>query len=153
VAHRLKLTDAQYDEIESKIGLNGEETYAIVVQKHRGKMIYGVHVFQRQPSTKELVQYEETASRVKYKGSTAELQGSALLAGVNMYNLLIVRAYDIVVGMKRHDELDRGTAIASVPGLQKREAVREFLGNVSSLTSVTSDDDDERDGNVVKDAE
>lgn len=151
MAKKYALTDDQYNDLEKKLDLKGEEAYAITVQRYRGKALYGVHVFERQPSTKELVTYEDTASRLKYKANGAQLEGSALLAAVNLYKRLIVRAYDIQVGTRNYETLDASEAVRLVPDIQKREAVREFLGVVSSLTSLTSDDDDERDSQLIAD--
>ncbi len=136
----IKLTPAQYQQIESKIALTGDEDYVVVAQKRHGVLTFGVHVFTRQPTTKEMVAYEETASRVKYRGNRAEVEGSAILATKNLYNVLIARAFDIQVGRKTHETLDREQCKALVTDLGKREAVREFLGNVSGMTSLAEDE-------------
>lgn len=137
---QFKLTDAQYAELESKINLTGEEDYAVLVTKRHNKASYGVHVFARQPSTKEMVAYEEAVSRVKYKGTRAEVEGSAIKAGKALYDVLIARAYDVQVGRQNYPELTRAEAIRVVTDISKREAVREFLGNVSGLTALSEDE-------------
>jgi hypothetical protein len=150
----LKLSAEQYKTIESKINLTGDEDYVVVVQRRHGKATFGVHVFERQPSTKEMVAYEETASRVKYRGSRAEVEGSAILATKNLYDTLIARAYDIQVGRTLHEMLDRGQAKVKVTDLGKREAIREFLGSVAGLTSLNEDDGkDENVGQFGDEAE
>lgn len=140
----LRLTPEQYKKIEDGIYLTGTEDYVVVVQKRHGQVRYGVHVFERQPSTKEMVKYEETASRVKYRGSRAEVEGSPLLAAKSLYDLLIARAYDIQVGRQVFENMTREQCVQLVTPLQKREAIREFLGNVSGLTSATEDDGNEQ---------
>jgi hypothetical protein len=138
-----KLTAEQYEQIEGKIGLTGTEDYAVVVQKRHGKARYATHVFSRPATTTELVSYEDTASKVEYRGNKAQVKGSALLAAETLYNKLIARAYDVQNGRELFNELDATQAKAKVHPLQKREAIREFLGNVSGLTSLTEDDADE----------
>lgn len=135
-----KLTPEKYQIIEDKIALTGDEDYVVVVQKRHGKATFGVHVFARQPSTKEMMRYEECASRVKYRGTRAEVEGSAILATKELYNVLIARAYDIQVGRKVYETMDREQAKSLVTDLGKREAIREFLGNVSGLTSLNEED-------------
>ncbi len=148
-----KLSPDAYNTIESKISLTGDEDYAVVVQKRHGKATYGVHVFTRQPTTKELMEYEETASRVKYQGTKAVLEGSALLAAKRLYGLLIARAYDIQVGRFLKETLTRDEAMAQVPDLGKREAIREFLGNQTGLTSLTASEEDDVKSGQFSDAE
>jgi hypothetical protein len=151
---KYRLSPEQYSTIESKINLTGDEDYVVLVQKRHGRAIFAVHVFGRQPMPKEMVQYEETASRVKYRGTRAEVEGSSLMAAQQLYNKLVVRAYDVQVGRTLHDQLDADQAKAVVPMVAKREAIREFLGNVAGLTSLADDEgDDERGGGVVNEDE
>lgn len=138
----LRLTSDQYDQIEKKLDLKGDEDFAVVVQKRHNRVRYGAFVFERQPSPKEMARYEELASRVKYKGTRAEIEGSAVQATTYIFDLLIARAQDIQSGRTVYETLDRDGARKVTPVLTKREAVREFLSNVSSLTSATEDEAD-----------
>lgn len=149
---KFSLSQEQYAEIEKKINLTGDEDYAVLLQKRHGKATYGVHVFERQPSAKEMAKYEEFASRVKYRGTKAEVEGSIVNATVYLYNLLIARAYDVQVGRKMYETLDRSQSASVVPVGTKREAIREFLSNVVGLTSLAEDEgDEEQSGQFAED--
>lgn len=140
--------------IQEKCELTGSEDYAVVLQKGKGFWNKSVHVFSRQPTTKELQDFEEASSRLKFKGQKAEMEGSPILAASNLYNRLITRVYDVLVGLKSHDRLDAQHARDWVPPLVKREAVREFTAEVYSASRMeeaegieTGKDDDADDEN------
>lgn len=139
----LILKPSDYEQIESKINLVGDEDYSVIAQRRLNKVYYSIHVFARQPSTKEMVEYEETTSRLKFRGTRAEIEGSQVLASKRLYDVLIVRAYDVLVNRQVIETLDRATAIEKVPILVKREAVRDFIGNVQSASSLAEDEGEE----------
>lgn len=129
------VTRADHATIQAKIHLQGNEDYAVTVQKGKGYWIKSVHVFERRPMQSEINEYEQTASRLKWRGNKAEMEGSQINAGVNLYNRLIARAYDVQVGpVKTLPEVDAAGARAHVDPLVKREAIRELIGEVYSAT-------------------
>ena len=163
---KLVLTKDDYERIEQQCALTGEEDYAVVTSRHRGLIIRSIHVFARQPMTKELTEYENTASRVKFKGNRAEVEGSQLLAAKHLYDHLIARAYDVPVGRQilgeiKEDDgrmigkpLDRNDAIAKVPVMIKREAVRDMVAqhwSSGQLIEMSGDDDEEIKGDTEED--
>jgi hypothetical protein len=128
------VTRADHDKIQSRIHLQDEEDYAVTIQKGKGFWVKTVHVFARRPSLKEINDYEQTASRIKFRGSKAEMEGSQIQAAVSLYNLLVARCYDVLVGMRTFPQLDAAGSRAKVDPLIKREAVRELIGEVYSAT-------------------
>lgn len=128
------VTRAEHAIIQSKIKLTGTEDYAVVIQKGKGFWNKSIHVFSRQPAPRELQTFEETSSRLKFKGQKAEMEGSPIIAANDLYNRLIVRAYDVLVGMTSHDELDAQRCRDLIPPLVKREAIREFTAEVYSAS-------------------
>ena len=91
--------------IQQKCQLTGSEDYAVVIQKGKGFWNKSVHVFSRQPTLKELQEYEESSSRLRFKGQKAEMEGSPIAAASDLYNKLVERVYDVLVGLKSHDKL------------------------------------------------
>lgn len=147
------VTRADHDAIQVKVKIQGTEDYAVTVQKGKGFWAKTVHVFARRPTLPEINNYEQTASRVKFKGQNAQLEGSQITAAVNLYNVLIARTYDVIVGMKQVDQLDREESKAKVDPLIKREAIRELIAEVYSATRMAESlgadaegSDDEEDG-------
>jgi|PlaIllAssembly_1097288.scaffolds.fasta_scaffold19329_3 hypothetical protein len=150
MATKLRLKPEDYEKIDRIVGLSGEEYYSVVTHRVRGKWIRSIHVFARQPMTKELTEYENTASRIKMKGNRTEVEGSQLLAAKHLYDALISRAYDVPVGWKIYGEvdvdetgavksgkpLDRPEAVKTVPATIKREALRDTFGEVYSEARV-----------------
>lgn len=137
-----RLRTEDYEQIEAKVNLTGTEDFVVVSQQRHNKVNFSVHVFARQPMTKELTKYEETSSRMKLKGTRAELEGSPLLAARDLYNVLIARAYDVRVGRKLVEELSADEAKELVPQLVKRAAIREFLGGVEGASEAAEDEGD-----------
>lgn len=141
---KLSLTRQEYEDIEQKINLDGDEDYAVVAVEHHKLRTYGIHVFARQPSTKEMVKWEETNSKLHMKGSRASVEGSQISAAVNLYDTLIVRAYDVRVGRHVYGDkapLDIMEARKRVTPIIKREVIREFLGGVMGMTSIEADEE------------
>lgn len=144
------VTREDHDLIQQRINPQEGEDYAVTVAKGKGYWVKSIHVFSRHPTQGEINAYEQTASRVKFRGQKAEIEGSQINAAVGLYDLLITRAYDVLAGLRRHEQLDREGARAKVPALTKREAIRELIGEVYSATrmeeslggDVETDDDD-----------
>lgn len=128
------VTQEDHAIIQQKCGITGDEDYAVVLQKGKGFWKKSIHVFARQPNSKELQAYEDSSSKLKFRGQKAEMEGSPLKASEWLYNLLIVRAYDVVVGLKTHEQLDKAAAARMVPPLVKREAIRELSAEVYSAS-------------------
>jgi hypothetical protein len=128
------VTRADHERIQSKISLAPNEDYAVTVQKGKGFWVKTTHVFERRPSQGEINAYEQTASRLKWRGNKAEMEGSQINAAVELYNKVISRAFDVLVGMKVVDKLDRERAREKVDPLVKREAIRELIGEVYSAS-------------------
>jgi len=148
--HKRKLTRDDHAQIQDKCRVDGErgEDYAAVFQKGKGFGQWSIHVFNRHPTQKEIDTYEQTASRLKFKGQKAQIEGSQILAAVTLYNVLIDRAFDVLTGLKSHDELGTELARAKVPPLVKREAVRQLIGEVyseSRLAEAEGGDDEDDD--------
>lgn len=133
-----RMTADDYEKIEKAAGIKGDEGYSVVFHKFRARWYRSVHVFARQPTTQDITQYEDIASKVKFRGSRAEVEGSQTLASKKLYDRLIDRVYDLPVGLKVLGEfgkggpLSRDEAIDKVPVLVKREAIRDFIGEVYS---------------------
>ncbi len=152
------VTRAEHEIIQQKCNFQGDEDYAVVIQKGKGYWGKSVHVFSRQPTTKELQEFEEGSSRLKFKGQKAEMEGRPILAAANLYNKLIVRAYDVIVGLKTYETMTAEEARTTVPPLVKREAIREFTAEVYSASRMEEaegveegkddDKDDELEGHT-----
>lgn len=110
------------------------EDYVVVVQKAKGFWQKTIHVFHRQPTQKELQTYEETSSKVKFRGSKAEMEGAPLQAASSLYDKIIERAFDVWVGLQKHEQMDAATARAKVLPTMKREAIRELVAEVYSAS-------------------
>lgn len=128
------LTRQDHDLIQEKAQITGDEDYVVVLSRGKGYWNRSVHVFQRQPTTNELNAYEQTGSRLKFKGQKAQVDGSAVLAAVQLYDKLVARTYDVLVGLKTYDKLDGAQSRATVPALAKRAAVVEWIGDVQGAT-------------------
>jgi hypothetical protein len=128
------LTRDDHARIQDQCSIDGErgEDYACVFQRGKGFGQWSIHVFTRQPTQKEIDNYEQTASKLKFKGQKAQMEGSQITAAVTLYNLLITRTYDVLVGIKSYDRLEREQTVARVPPLVKREAIRQLIGEVYS---------------------
>lgn len=159
MAVRLSLKPKEYERIDKLVGLKDGEYYAVVASRLRGTMVRSIHVFARQPMTKELTEYENTAGKMKFRRQNAEIEGSALLAAKHLYNALIARAYDVPVGWQIHGEikvddkgepedgypvkgyLDREQAKTIVPDLIKRSAIRDAVEQHFSEAQMSEMDD------------
>lgn len=147
------VTRADHAIIQQKINVADPEDYAVVIQKGKGFWQKSIHVFARQPMEKEVQTYEETSSRLKFRGQKAEMEGAPLRAAAELYNKLISRTYDVLIGLKKHDQLDRQQSMQLISPIIKREAIREFIAEVYSASrmdeaegiSEGSDDDSEED--------
>lgn len=144
------LTKQDHDLIIERIKPKGDEDYAVVVSKGKGYWNRAVHVFSRQPTTTEINKYEQTGSKLKFRGQKAEVEGSAILAAVDLYNKLVDRAYDVLIGLRTHEVLNVEQARALVPPMDKRAAIVEWIGNVHGATRMAEmegedDDDSEED--------
>lgn len=168
MAKRLSLKPEDYDRLDKIVGRTGNEYYSVVTHKMRGRYVRSIHVFHRQPSTKELVHYEQTLSKLRMRGNRTDVEGSQTLAAKDLYNALIVRAYDVPVGWQILGEitldkdgvtlvsgkpLTREEAIEHVPPMIKREAVRDAVGEHYSESRVSEmeGDDDEVKGEAEGD--
>jgi hypothetical protein len=143
-----KLTRADHALIQQKCHIDSArgEDYAAVFMVGKGFGQWSIHVFARQATQREIDQYEQTASKLKFKGQKASMEGSQTLAAVNMYNALIARAYDVLVGLTSVDQMSREEAAQRVPPLVKREAIKQWIGEVygeTRLADAEGDDDDD----------
>jgi hypothetical protein len=150
MATKLRLKPEDYEKIDTIVGLTGDEYYSVVTHRVRGRWIRSIHVFARQPMTKELTEFENTVSRLKVRGNRTEVEGSQLLAAKHLYDALISRAYDVPVGWQIRGEvavdevghittgtpLNREMAVKLVPMTTKREALRDTFGEVYSEARV-----------------
>lgn len=142
----LQLSPKDYERIDRTVGLTGDEYYAVVSHRVRGRWLRSIHVFARPPMKKELIEYENAASRIKVRGRKTEFEGSQLTAASRLYDALISRVYDVPVGWRIYGEvtvddqgrilkgapLSREQAIEMVPATIKREAIRDSIGEMYS---------------------
>jgi len=145
------LKSEDYERIEASVKLTGQEDFVVCVHKRHNKLSFSIHVFERQPMTQEVLAYEETASKMKFRGTKAEMDGSQVLASSNLYNKLIARVYDLPVGRVVHDQLDRAAAVQLVPVLVKREAIRDFVGGVISANQLAENEGTEAEMTAPRD--
>jgi hypothetical protein len=142
---KLILKKSDHSAIQSTIDLQGEEEYSVVTHRIHGEWKRSIHVFSRLPTTRELTDYENKSSKVKFRGGgKAEVDSGAVQASQDLYNKLITRVYDLPIGSRVYGEvvfkdgvkngkpLMGEEARARVPVLIKREALRDFLGEVYS---------------------
>lgn len=155
------LTREDHAKIQSacKLDANKGEDYAAVFVRGKGFGQWSIHVVTRQPTQKEIDSYEQTASRLKFKGQKAQIEGSQIVAAATLYNAIIARSYDVLVGLKSHDELNAEQSRAIVPSLVKREAVRQLVGEVygesrlAEQEGAEDEDDDSEEHTKSSDAE
>ena len=137
---KLVLKREDYERIEKLCNIQDSEDYAVVTTRQKGLIIRSIHVFARQPMTQEITEYENTASKVRFRGNKAEVEGSQTLAAKHLYDHLIARAYDVPNGRRIMGEikvdkdgkpvgkpLSREEARRDVPVLLKREAIRDMV--------------------------
>lgn len=138
-----KLREEDYAKIDAIVKPTPDEGYAVVWHKLYGKWYRSVHVFARQPSTKEVQEYENTASKLRFRSNRAEVEGSQVVAAKQLYDRLIARVYDLPVGRRVLGEgtpLSRDQAVELVPVLVKREAIREFTGEVYAASRLAEEE-------------
>ncbi len=156
MAVKLKLTASDYDDIDKLTGRTEDEFYSVVTSKVRGQWVRSFHVFSRQPTTKELTEFESTSSKLKMRGQRTDVEGSQLTAFKDLYNHLIARAYNVAVGWKIIGEvkpgpdgklvgtpLSREEARGQVPAIMKREALRDVMSEHYSESRVDDLEGDE----------
>lgn len=168
MAKSLKLTPEQYDLIDKVVGLDktSEQYYTVVTHRLRGRVIRSFHLFARQPTPAEVTKFEDTASKVKVRGRKTEFEGSSAKAFRHLYDLLILRAYNVVSGLRILGEipddqtvydpalgLTREQCIEKVPVVVKREALRDSMGEVYSEARINEmeGEDDEVKGDKEDD--
>lgn len=159
------LTRDDHTLIQQRCQINPEsnENYAAVLQKGKGFFKWSIHVFRHDPTMTQINKYEQTASRVEFKGQKARIEGSQIEAAVELYDKIIDRAYDIMRGLKTHEQLNREEAQKLVPPLVKREAIREMVGEVYSAsrmeeiegheTGMDDEDDDDPERHTSTESE
>lgn len=160
---KLLLRKVDHDKIQKIVKLQGEEDYAVVTHRVHGEWKRSIHVFDRLPTTKEMTDYEDTASRVKFKGQNkAVIEGSQVQASSVLYNKIINRVYDLPLGNRMFGEVNEdGTgrplnskeATDRVPSLVKREALRDFIGEVYSESRLAEREGDDEEITVKADSE
>ena len=147
------LTRQDHERIQQVTNLQGEEDYAVVIRRGKGFWNRSVHVFSRQPTENEINDFEQTGSRLKFRGQKAEVEGSAIKASARLYDKLVARAYDVLIGMKTVEKMDAETARAKVPAIEKRAAITEWIGDVHGATRMAEmegEDDAEDDSEAVQ---
>jgi len=156
---KLLLTKEKHREIQEAIKLDAAEDYSVVTHKRHGEWERSVHVFNRLPTTKELTIFENTSSKVKFRGANkAEIDSGAVAAAEVLYNKLISRVYNLPQGPRKvlapldgpnSKSLSNQEARELVPPLVKREALRDFVGEVYSESRISEregDDDEVKEG-------
>lgn len=164
---KLLLKKEDHDKIQQLIELKGDENYSVITQRVHGTWRRSIHVFTRLPKTSELTDFENTSSKVKFRGGgKAEVQSGAVLASVKLYNILIDRVYDLPIGNRIYGEVTmdeagnrtgeplRGAELREkVPALVKREALRDFIAEVYSESRLAERETDDDEDEVKKDDE
>jgi len=160
MASKLRITPADYDQLDQQVARKPGEFYSIVTSKVRGKYIRSIHVFSRMPMPKELTEFESTASKLKMRGQRTDVEGSQITAFRHLYDQLITRAYSVPVGWEIVGDvsvdaegkvtgtpLTREQAIAQVPIIMKREALRDVMSehySESRLDDLIGDEEEVR---------
>jgi len=164
---KLVLRQEDYARIDRIVGLQPGEFYTVVTHRIRDRFVRSIHVFAREPNQQEMTAFEDTASRVKVKGRKTEFEGSQTKAFRHLYDALIIRAYDVVSGFTILGEikldpkgdptpdpvtgrvgLNKEEAIAQVPLVTKREALRDRVGEVYSearIAELEGEDEEVKD--------
>ena len=132
----LRLKPEDYDRIDLVVKPKDDEFYSVVTTPWRGRFVRSIHVFHRQPNTKELLAFEALSAKIRIRGNRTDFDGSPLEAYVRLYNTLISRAYDVPVGNRimgevtegRGKPLDVAEAQKYVPDMLKRRALVDVLG-------------------------
>lgn len=143
----LRLRPEDYDHIDQQVKLDADagEFYAVVTTPFRGRYVRSIHVFNRQPTEKELLAFENLSSKIRIRGNRTDFEGSPLEAYTRLYNKLISRVYDVPVGSKIYGEgtpLDREDAQRLVPTMMKRRALNDTVGTHLSESMVTEQEED-----------
>lgn len=153
------LKDEDYAAIDAFLDLPDQQFYAVVTTKQRNKWVRSFHVFARQPTPKELVEYEQTVSRIKFRGNRTDLEGSQLTAARHLYDLLIEKVYNVpynnrtILAELKTDPntgrfvetkpLGREEARQYVSPMIKRAALRDAMGEHYSEAQVAEQDGDD----------
>lgn len=150
MANPLKLTPEDYEKIDTAVNLQGAEVYAVTVHKHRGKYKRAIHVFERMPNEWEMQSFENTSTKVKFRGKDAEVKSSMVLASRTLYDTLITRAYDVpygprILGAEPGKPLTAEEAKKFVDVLAKREAMKELCGQVWASSNFDDDEEEQAD--------
>jgi hypothetical protein len=157
---KLILKKEDHVKIQDLVTLQGNEEYSVVTHRIHGEWKRSIHVFKRLPSTTEMAEYENAASKVRFRGAgKAETLSGAVKASEALYNKLISRVYDLPVGTRIYGEvtierngqraglpLNEEESRQRVPILVKKEALTDFVGQVfseSRLAEREGDEDDE----------
>jgi len=162
----LRLKPEDYDRIDAVVPPKGDEYYTVVTTPFRGRYIRSIHVFHRQPTTKELLAFESLSTKIRIRGNRTDFDGSPLEAHVRLYNTLISRVYDVPVGntvmgrvvddagrpIKDGRPLDVAEASKYVPDMMKRRALSDVLGNHITESQATEIADEEEGPVDVTDA-
>jgi hypothetical protein len=143
---KLGLSDEDYLTIEKACDIKGSEPYAVVYMPIRNKFVRSVHVFERKPGTKELTDYENATSKMRFRGNKAEIEGGAVAAAAELYRKTISRVFDIVVDRAiLAGPIARDEAIRLVEPLVKREAIADIVGEVFRASKIAEMDGHERE--------
>lgn len=143
---KLGLKDEDYLTIEKARDIKGSEPYTVVYMPLRNKFVRSVHVFERKPSTKELTDYENATSKMRFRGNKAEIEGGAVAAAGELYRKTIGRVYDLVIDRQIvAGPIARDEAIRLVEPMVKREAIADLVGEVFRASKVAEMDGAERE--------
>jgi hypothetical protein len=162
----LRLKPEDYARIDEVVNLKGDEYYSVVTTPHRGRYVRSIHVFHRQPTTKELLAFESLSTKIRIRGNRTDFDGSPLEAFVRLYNTLVSRVYDVPVGnrvmgqvrdekgqpIKDGRPLDVAEASKYVPDMLKRRALADILGNHITESQASEMAEDEEGPADVTDA-
>ncbi len=163
MASKLVLRKADYDLIAAKLTQAGflgksEQDFQVTTQRDKGVWYRTIHIFSRPPMPSELNEYEDKASKIKFKGTKAQIEGSKINAAKDLYNKIILAVFDLPLGRIVYGSfevpdpndraktivgkpLDREEALERVPVLTKRAAILDMVGEVYSAAQL-----EEREG-------
>jgi len=143
-----KMSKEDFNKIETACEIKDTEEYSVVWHKVKGQWLRSIHVFERQPMTSELTKYEDIVSKVKVKGQKVTMEGSQVSGAKYLYDLLVQRVYDLPLGRKVIPQLNGSDAAKTVLPLVKREAIRDFIGEVYSDARMNDIEGDEEDADA-----
>jgi hypothetical protein len=148
---RMTLSTEESIQLEHDLQIQGHEPYAIVFIKIRGtQYARSVHVFEREPDAREITEYENNASKMKIKGSNAEIQGGSVAAAAELYRRTISRVHNLVVNrVVVPGPIGREEALRLVPPIVKRAAISDLIGDVFQASRISEMEGDEREAAEV----